>query len=140
VNIPSGEGRILPLGPTTKEVGSLRILIADDDQGFRVFIRRVLELEKDWVIVGEAVDGGDAVSKAEQLRPNLVLMDMDLPGIDGLEATRQIKAAIPGTVVIMFSSLDGPAYRDAAARCGANEFLFKLDPLSKIITTIRGSS
>jgi DNA-binding NarL/FixJ family response regulator len=92
------------------------------------------------MIVGEAIDGGDAVSKAEKLRPHLVLMDMDLPGIDGLEATRQIKAAIPGTVVIMFSSLDGPAYREAAARCGASEFLFKLDPLSKIINTIRGSS
>jgi two-component system response regulator YesN len=82
----------------------------------------------------------EAVSKADKLRPHLVLMDMDLPGIDGLEATRQIKTIAPGTVVIMFSSVDGPAYREAAARCGANQFLFKLDPLPKIMNTIRESS
>jgi len=115
----------------------VRILIVDDDQGFRVFIRRVLEREEEWRIVGEALDGEEAVRKTQKFQPDLVLMDMDLPGINGLEATRRVKAAFPRIVVIMFSAWEGSAYREAAARSGADEFLHKLEPLSKMLATIR---
>jgi two-component system response regulator DegU len=118
----------------------VRILIVDDDHGFRVFIRRVLERERDWRIVGEAIDGEEAVRKTQKFQPDLVLMDMDLPGINGLEATRRVKASFPRIVVIMFSALEGSAYREAAARSGADEFLHKLEPLSKMLATIRKSS
>ena len=115
----------------------MHVLIADDDPGFRMFIRRVLDKEHDASVVGEALDGHEAVRKAEQLKPNMVLMDMDLPRMDGLEATRRVKATLPGTVVVMFGTLDGPAYREAAARSGADGFMPKTTPISQILSTIR---
>ncbi len=118
----------------------MRILIADNDEGFRIFIRRVLVSEKDWTVVGEATDGEEAIRKVQKLQPDLVLMDMCLPAIDGLEATRRIKGDIPRTSVIMFSSLDGLAFREASARSGADEFLPKFAPLPMILATMRKSS
>jgi len=115
----------------------VRILIADDDHGFRVFIRRILESQRDLTVVGEAMDGEEAVRKTHKVQPDVVLMDMDLPGIDGLEVTRRIKAVFPKTPVILFSALDGRAYREAAARSGADDFLPKLAPLSRMLASIR---
>jgi len=117
----------------------VRVLIADDDTGFRTFMRRTLKNEADLTVVGEAMDGEEAVRKAKELKPSLVLMDIDLPRTDGLEATRQIKGSLPETVVIMFSPLDGMEYRDAAARSGANGFLVKATAISQILSTIRRS-
>jgi DNA-binding NarL/FixJ family response regulator len=112
-------------------------LIADDDEGFRRFMRRAVESVAGWRVIGEAVDGEEAVRKALQLMPRAVLIDMDLPRIDGLEATRRIKATAPGIIVIMFASLDGTAYREAAARSGADDFFPKTAPISQILATIR---
>jgi len=116
---------------------AVQILIADDDAGFRTFVRRVLDKESDTSVVGEALDGHEAVRKAENLKPNLILMDMDLPRMDGLEATRRVKASLPGTVIVMLGSLDGPAYREAAARSGADGFMPKTTPIAQILSTIR---
>jgi DNA-binding NarL/FixJ family response regulator len=115
----------------------VRVLIADDDNGFRIFMRRVLDRELDLSVVGEAMDGDEAVRKAKELKPALVLMDMDLPRTDGLEATRQLKGFLPGTVVIMFSPLDGTEYRAAAARSGADGFLVKTTAISQMLSSIR---
>jgi DNA-binding NarL/FixJ family response regulator len=119
--------------------GLLRILIADDQQGFRNFIRRVLNSDQSLTVVGEALDGEDAVELAEKLRPDMVLMDVDLPRLNGLEATRMIKASAPlrGIVVIMLSTVDGAAYRAAAAKAGADNFLPKTAPIVYILSTIR---
>jgi DNA-binding NarL/FixJ family response regulator len=70
----------------------------------------------------------------------MVLMDMDLPAVDGLEATRRIKGDVPRTFVIMFASLDGLAFREASARSGADEFLPKFAPLPMILSTLRRSN
>lgn len=100
----------------------------------------ILANDRDWTIVGEATDGEDAVSKAEQLRPELVLMIWICPASMDSRPLGRSRALFPKTVVVMFSSLDGPAFREAAARCGGSESLCKLDPLPKIINTIRESS
>jgi len=115
----------------------VRVLIADDDYGFRTFMRRVLDKEANLSVVGEAMDGEEAVRKAKELMPALVLMDLDMPRTDGLEATRRLKVSLPGTVVIMFSMFDGREYRDAAARSGADGFLVKTTAISQILATIR---
>lgn len=118
----------------------MRVLIADDDHGFRTFMRRLLDKEPALsIIVGEALDGEEAVQYAQELKPDLILMDLDLPRMDGLEATRRVKVSLPDTVVIMLSTVDGPAYRDAAARSGADGFLPKNTEISHILSTIRYS-
>ncbi|MGA3325339.1 MAG: response regulator transcription factor [Terriglobia bacterium] len=116
----------------------VRVLIADDDQKFRIFIRRVLEAQANLAVIGEAQDGEEAVKKAQEMKPEMVIMDMDMPGIDGLEAARRVKASLPRAVVVMFSPAEGTAYRDAAARSGADEFLLKTASILQIHSTIRG--
>ena len=116
---------------------ALRILIADDNEGFRGFVRRVLNLEKDLSVVGEALDGPETVRKSEQLRPELVMIDLDLPGMDGLEVTRRIKAMTPQRRVVLFSSLDGREYREAAQRSGADGFLLKTGHISEMLSMVK---
>jgi DNA-binding NarL/FixJ family response regulator len=115
----------------------MQVLITDDEPTFRAFIRRVLETQTDLTVVGEAIDGDEAVEKAQRLNPEVVLMDMDMPVTDGLEATRRVKASQPKTVVIIFSTLDGAVYREASARCGADDFLPKTASMFQILSTIR---
>jgi two-component system, NarL family, response regulator DesR len=122
---------------TTSRRGPVQVLIADDDDGFRTFMRRILNMEAGTSVVGEALDGLEAVRQAENLRPQLILMDMDLPGLDGLEATRRVKELHPETLVVMLGSLDGVAYREAAARSGADGFLVKNTPIAQILSMLR---
>jgi DNA-binding NarL/FixJ family response regulator len=118
----------------------MRILIADDNETYRVFIRRVLDGEKDMTVSGEASDGLEAFRLARKLQPDLVLMDIDLPVLDGPQAARMIKQILPWTSVIMLSPLDGPAYQNAATNSGACELLSKFSPLPEFIKTVRNSS
>ncbi len=115
----------------------MQVLIADDDEAFRAFLRRVLKRQLSSSAVNEAVDGFEAVRKAENLKTNLVLMDMDLPRLNGLEATRQVKESLPDTAVVMFGTVDGAAYREAAARSGADGFIVKNAPIAQILSLIR---
>ena len=109
----------------------LKVLIADDSPAFRAFLHHILEMERDLRVVGEAADGEEAVQHARELKPDVVLLDIDLPGPDGLQAARRIKASLPATRVIMLSRVDGEAYRVAAFRHGANLFLPKGAPRGK---------
>ena len=115
----------------------MRALIADAEQGFRRFIRRILDRQPDMNVVGQASDAEEVVRLAQQLKPDVVLIDIDLPGLDGLEATRHIKASLPGTKVIMLSAVDGETYRNTAAKHGADGFLPKSAPVSEILSVIR---
>src|SRR3989454_9761058 len=109
--------------PGSTQAGDpVRVLIADSEQGFRRFIRRILERQPDLNVAGQASDAEEVVQLAQQLKPDVVLMDIDLPGLDGLEATRRIKASLPGTKVIMLSAVDGETYRNTAAKHGADGF------------------
>src|SRR2546422_4142811 len=85
----------------------MKVLLADGSPAFRTFIRQILEVAWDVNVAGQASDAEEVVRLAQQLKPDVVLMDIDLPGLDGLEATRRIKASLPGTKVIMLSAVDG---------------------------------
>src|SRR6266478_2375349 len=113
----------------------MRILIVDDSNEYRRYLRRILLEQKDLFLEGEAADGEAGILLAQQLRPDVILMDIHLPGIDGLDAARRIKEQLARTAVIILSNDE--AYHDAAADCGADSFLSKHSSISEILAAIR---
>jgi DNA-binding NarL/FixJ family response regulator len=112
------------LGRTVVE-RSLSLLIADDDPGFRGVVRRMLERETGARIVGEAADGEEAVRLARALRPGVILIDIAMPRLNGLEALRRTKAEMPDTKIIVVTVHAEEAYRRAALEHGADAFILK---------------
>jgi DNA-binding NarL/FixJ family response regulator len=104
---------------------TVRVLIVDDQEPFRVAARMVVELTDGFEVVGEAESGEDSVAMAAELSPDLVLMDVNLPGIDGLDATRQILAASAAVVVLLLSTYEEAEYAPRAAECGAAAYIPK---------------
>lgn len=113
------------------------ILIVDDDQGFREMVKRLLEREPEVSVVGEAGDGEEAVHRARELRPDVILMDIAMPRVDGLEATRRIKAERPETKVLILTIHNEEAYRRAAQASGADVFLPKKTLMADLLPAIR---
>jgi DNA-binding NarL/FixJ family response regulator len=103
----------------------IRILIADDQELVRTGFRVVLEAEADFDVVGEAADGLDAVQAAEALHPDLVLMDIRMPNLDGIEATRRIAATEAAPRILILTTFDLDDYVYEALRAGASGFLLK---------------
>jgi DNA-binding NarL/FixJ family response regulator len=116
---------------------SIRVLLADDQPLLRLGFRMVLETQPDLAVVGEAGDGAQAVSMTRAVRPDVVLMDVRMPGVDGIEATRRIvEAGSPARVVVLTTfNLDEYVY--AALRAGASGFLLKDVPPADLLTGIR---
>jgi DNA-binding NarL/FixJ family response regulator len=104
---------------------SIRVLLADDQEMVREGFSVLLNAQPDIEVVGEAVDGRDAVAKVADLCPDVVLMDVRMPVMDGLEATRQIAADAIGTKVVVLTTFDLDEYVYAALRAGASGFLLK---------------
>src|SRR6185436_6788960 len=102
-----------------------RVLIVDDQLPFREAANVVFDLLDQFEVVGEATSGEEARALVESLRPDLVLMDINLPGINGVDATRQITAAHPETVVILVSTYDVNALPRGASSCGALAYVHK---------------
>jgi DNA-binding NarL/FixJ family response regulator len=103
----------------------LRILIVDDDPVFRELIAFVLRADVGAEIVGQAFDGAEGVELAQELHPDVVVMDLRMPGMDGFEATRQIAATVPGTRVIVVSSSKERDDIERAGRAGAAGYVPK---------------
>jgi DNA-binding NarL/FixJ family response regulator len=103
----------------------LRILLVDDHLLFRKGLIRLLGAQPDFDVVGEARDGLEAIEKTRQLRPDLVLMDIRMPNCDGLEATRRIKAQMPGVHVVMLTVSDNEQDLARAVKYGADGYLLK---------------
>jgi two-component system invasion response regulator UvrY len=103
------------------------VLVVDDQRPFRVAARGLLATVAELTVVGEATTGEEAVELAVRLRPRLVLMDVRLPGIDGIEATRRILALAPSTVVVLVSTHRQADLPRGWATCGAAAFLRKED-------------
>ena len=119
---------------------AVRLLIADGDQGYRKFIRKLLERNADVNVVAEAVDGEEAVSSCERSKPQVILMNLDLPRFGGLEVIRTLKAEFPKMRVVMVSRVADEACRKAVLNCGADAFLSKAAEVSSLLSAIRQSS
>ena len=114
-----------------------RVLIADDQALIRVGVRKILDAEPETTVVGEAADGDDAVAEARRLRPDVVLMDIRMPVLDGIEATRRIVGDLPATRVLILTTFGLDNYVYDALRAGASGFMLKDAPPEEIAAAVR---
>jgi DNA-binding NarL/FixJ family response regulator len=115
----------------------IRVLLADDQALVRGGFRLILEAEPDIEVVAEAADGDQAVTGALETRPDLVLMDIRMPVLDGIEAARRLLPQLPGTRVVMLTTFDLDDYVVDAFRAGAAGFLLKTAPPAQLVAAIR---
>jgi len=118
-------------------VSKIRILVADDIPQTRTEIQRLLSLEGHFTVVGEAGNGEEAVRLAAQLQPDVVLMDINMPGMDGITATQRITILVPQTAIIMVSIQGEHEYLKKAMLAGASEYLIKPFGAEELVTTIK---
>ena len=122
---------------TGTRTGPVRVLIADDHGLVRDGYKLMLEREEDLEVVGEASNGREAVELCRELRPELVLMDVRMPEMDGLEATRAIKGEFPTTSVLVVTTYDNPDYLFEAIEAGAAGYVLKDAPKSQLLDAVR---
>ena len=120
--------------PASRPIG---VLIADDQALMRGGFRMILDAEPDIEVVGEAIDGADAVRGFERLHPDVVVMDVRMPAMDGIEATRRITALEPPGRVLMLTTFDLDEYVYEALRAGASGFLLKDRPPEELVQAVR---
>lgn len=114
-----------------------RIIITDDHTLFRQGIRTLLSAEADLEVIGEAANAADAITIARQLHPDIVLMDIGMPGMSSFEATRQIRKERPETRVVFLSMYDDDDYLSESLAIGANGYLLKDSPAEQLVMAIR---
>jgi DNA-binding NarL/FixJ family response regulator len=117
-------------------MSAIKTLIVDDNVGFRRRVSEILVSESDIEVIGEATDGREALRKVRQLKPNLVLMDVRMPGLNGIDATAQLKREVPETKVIILTRYDLEEYRKAVAASGASGYVVKETVLETLLPTI----
>jgi two-component system NarL family response regulator len=120
-----------------REDAPLRVLIVDDHELFRRGLDLVLQAEPDLHVVGEAADGVEAIERAAELQPDVVLMDVRMPGLGGIEATRRIRAAQPATRVVMLTSSEDDEDLFASVRAGASGYLLKEVSIDEVADAVR---
>jgi len=113
------------------------VLLADDQALARMGLRKILENEPETTVVGEAANGADAVAAAARLRPDVVVMDIRMPVLDGIEATRRLTAAQPATRVLILTTFGLDSYVYQALRAGASGFMLKDAPPEEIAAAVR---
>jgi DNA-binding NarL/FixJ family response regulator len=112
------------------------VLLADDQALVRGGFRLILDAEPDIKVIAEAADGGQAIEKALQARPDVVLMDIRMPALDGIQATRQLVPQLPATRVVMLTTFDLDDYVVDAFRAGASGFLLKTAPPPQLVAAV----
>jgi len=115
----------------------ISVLLADDQALVRGGFRLILDAEPDIDVVAEAADGGQAIEQALQARPDVVLMDIRMPALDGIQATRQLAPQLPATRVVMLTTFDLDDYIVDAFRAGASGFLLKTAPPPQLVAAVR---
>jgi DNA-binding NarL/FixJ family response regulator len=125
-------------------MGQLRILLADDHTVVRQGLRKVLEDRPDWVVVAEAGNGRDAVKQAEELKPDIAILDVAMPLLNGIEATRQIVKRSPSTRVLVLTMHSDEAYVNQILKAGATGYLLKdsadVDLIQAVAAVSQGKS
>jgi DNA-binding NarL/FixJ family response regulator len=106
-------------------MAGLRILIVDDEKAVRTALGRLLSTRGEWVVVGEATDGAEAIGKAKELKPDVVIMDLTLPELNGLAATPEIKKALPSAEILIFTQHESSQMVREAQNAGASGYLLK---------------
>jgi DNA-binding NarL/FixJ family response regulator len=119
------------------QASSIRVLLVDDQQLVRMGFRMLLEAQPGIVVVGEAGDGREAIRLARETNPDVVLMDVRMPGLDGIAATREILNELPECRVIMLTTFDLDEYAFGGLRAGASGFLLKDVPPAELLSAIR---
>jgi DNA-binding NarL/FixJ family response regulator len=114
----------------------VRVLIADDQTLFRSGLAKLLDEDERVQVIGQAVDGADVVKRAAALKPDVVLMDIKMPNVDGVEATRRIVAEQPGVKVLVLTTFDADSYVLQALRAGASGYVLKDSQPSAIVSSI----
>jgi DNA-binding NarL/FixJ family response regulator len=115
-----------------------RVLVADDHAGVRKALAAVLDLIG-FQVVGQATDGAEAVALATQLAPDLVVMDLSMPILNGLDATRLLREALPATPVVVFTAFEGDELKHAARTAGAAACLVKGAPVEHLREVLHGA-
>ena len=116
----------------------IRILIADDHEIFRKGLRSLLEPRAEFQICGEAANGLEVVESAKQLLPDVILMDISMPQIDGLQATRIIRSQLPNCQVLILSQHDSPHMLSAALKAGASAYVTKSQVSRSLLAALEG--
>ena len=119
---------------------NLRILLVDDHEVIRQGLQALLGTQRGWEVVGEAVDGREAVEKAVQLKPDIVILDISMPGINGLEATPLILAAAPRSDILIFTVHDSELMEQTALQAGARAFVRKSDAARDLVAAVKALS
>lgn len=115
----------------------IRVLLADDHAVIREGLRHILNRQKDIEIIGEEEDGLGALKRAKEMKPDILLLDIAMPGLNGLQALRPIREASPDTRVIIFSMHNKEGYVDEALAAGALGYVLKSSPPSEVVAAIR---
>jgi len=118
-------------------MGAIRVLVADDHTIVRQGLVGILKASTDIDVVGEAGDGAEAVEKATKLKPDVVVLDISMPHLNGLEAARRIREALPGTRVLVLTMHDDEEYVLKMVRAGASGYLLKDSAASELLAAIR---
>ena len=113
------------------------ILIADDNDAVRRAVCEVFTRDSDFEVCGEAHDGQDAIEKAQRLHPDLIILDLAMPVMNGLEAARALRDLMPSVPIIMFTLYDDEFMREKARLVGATEVVSKTDDISVLMRTAR---
>jgi len=113
------------------------ILIVDDSALVRRSLRTLLEDCPDWVVCGEAENGSDGIDKAQQLRPDLIVMDLVMPVLNGIEATRLLKRLLPTTPIVMFTTFADPHIEKTALAAGVHAVIDKSESATTLIGSIQ---
>ncbi len=117
----------------------MRVLLVDDNDDARFLLRKRLDQKRQFEIVGEASGGEEAVARVEELQPDIVIMDVRMPGMDGVEATRQIRERFPGTSVLAYSGFSDRDQIDAMRDAGAVGYVLKDAPEEELVLRLQDS-